>query len=128
LIVTKLIGSEWIDPFEIQTTPAIASQTTIRQPVNHFPPNDRVAARLWVARSKPTCDGQPVLDRRQQDRVSSPLLPFLVLGLQRREPGGEFIAATAETKTGRVAVSGKPSHTIPPGTLQSIFTQAGWEA
>jgi predicted RNA binding protein YcfA (HicA-like mRNA interferase family) len=30
------------------------------------------------------------------------------------------------TKRGRVTVSGKPSHTIPPGTLASIFKQAGW--
>ena len=30
------------------------------------------------------------------------------------------------TKPGRVTVSGKPSHTIPPGTLSSIFKQAGW--
>jgi len=30
-------------------------------------------------------------------------------------------------KPGRVTVSGKPSHTIPPGTLASIFKQAGWE-
>jgi predicted RNA binding protein YcfA (HicA-like mRNA interferase family) len=29
-------------------------------------------------------------------------------------------------RTGRVTVSGKPSHTIPPGTLKSIFRQAGW--
>jgi len=31
------------------------------------------------------------------------------------------------TKPGRVTVSGKPSHTIPPGTLGSIFKQAGWD-
>jgi predicted RNA binding protein YcfA (HicA-like mRNA interferase family) len=30
-------------------------------------------------------------------------------------------------KPGRVTVSGKPSHTIPPGTLRSIFKQAGWD-
>jgi predicted RNA binding protein YcfA (HicA-like mRNA interferase family) len=30
------------------------------------------------------------------------------------------------TKPGRVTVSGKPSHTVPPGTLASIFKQAGW--
>ncbi len=29
-------------------------------------------------------------------------------------------------KPGRVTVSGKPSHTVPPGTLGSIFKQAGW--
>ncbi|MFO0805600.1 MAG: type II toxin-antitoxin system HicA family toxin [Gemmataceae bacterium] len=27
---------------------------------------------------------------------------------------------------GRVTVSGKPSHTVPPGTLASIKKQAGW--
>lgn len=31
------------------------------------------------------------------------------------------------TKSGRVTVAGKPSHTIPPGTLTSIFKQAGWD-
>ena len=31
------------------------------------------------------------------------------------------------TKPGRVTVSGKPSHTVPPGTLGSIFKQAGWD-
>jgi len=30
------------------------------------------------------------------------------------------------TKSGRVTVAGKPSHTIPPGTLASIYKQAGW--
>jgi predicted RNA binding protein YcfA (HicA-like mRNA interferase family) len=30
------------------------------------------------------------------------------------------------TKPGRVTLSGKPSHTVPPGTLRSIFKQAGW--
>jgi predicted RNA binding protein YcfA (HicA-like mRNA interferase family) len=31
------------------------------------------------------------------------------------------------TKPGRVTVSGKPSHTVPPGTLRSISRQAGWD-
>ena len=31
------------------------------------------------------------------------------------------------TKPGRVTVSGKPGHTVPPGTLGSIFKQAGWD-
>jgi predicted RNA binding protein YcfA (HicA-like mRNA interferase family) len=30
-------------------------------------------------------------------------------------------------KKGRVTVSGKMSDTLPPGTLASIFRQAGWE-
>jgi len=30
------------------------------------------------------------------------------------------------TKPGRVTVSGKLAHTIPPGTSASIFKQAGW--
>jgi predicted RNA binding protein YcfA (HicA-like mRNA interferase family) len=29
------------------------------------------------------------------------------------------------TKAGRVTVSGKPSHDLPPGTLNSILKQAG---
>ncbi|RMF16345.1 MAG: addiction module toxin, HicA family [Candidatus Dadabacteria bacterium] len=29
------------------------------------------------------------------------------------------------TKTGLVTVAGKPSHDVPPGTLNSIFKQAG---
>jgi predicted RNA binding protein YcfA (HicA-like mRNA interferase family) len=31
------------------------------------------------------------------------------------------------TKPGRVTVSGKLSDTLAPGTLASIFRQAGWE-
>ena len=31
------------------------------------------------------------------------------------------------TSPGRVTVSGKPSHTIPPGMLKGIFRQAGWD-
>jgi len=31
------------------------------------------------------------------------------------------------TKLGRVTVAGKPSHDLPPGTLNSIFKQAGWK-
>lgn len=31
------------------------------------------------------------------------------------------------TKKGRVTVAGKPSATVPPGTLASIFKQAGWD-
>jgi predicted RNA binding protein YcfA (HicA-like mRNA interferase family) len=31
------------------------------------------------------------------------------------------------TKPSRVTVSGKPSHDIAPGTLNSIFKQAGWK-
>ncbi|MGL6097967.1 MAG: type II toxin-antitoxin system HicA family toxin [Fimbriiglobus sp.] len=30
------------------------------------------------------------------------------------------------SKPGRVTVSGKPSHTLPPGTEASIRKQAGW--
>ena len=30
------------------------------------------------------------------------------------------------TRKGRVTVSGKPSHTVPSGTLASIRKQAGW--
>jgi predicted RNA binding protein YcfA (HicA-like mRNA interferase family) len=31
------------------------------------------------------------------------------------------------TKPGRVTVAGKPSDTLAPGTLASIFRQAGWD-
>ena len=31
------------------------------------------------------------------------------------------------TKVGRVTVAGKPSDDLPPGTLNSIFKQAGWK-
>ncbi|MEA3291704.1 MAG: type II toxin-antitoxin system HicA family toxin [Pseudomonadota bacterium] len=31
------------------------------------------------------------------------------------------------TKAGRVTVSGKPSHDLAPGTLNSIYKQAGWK-
>jgi predicted RNA binding protein YcfA (HicA-like mRNA interferase family) len=31
------------------------------------------------------------------------------------------------TKPGRVTVAGKPSDDLPPGTLDSIFKQAGWK-
>ncbi|MDH4082953.1 MAG: type II toxin-antitoxin system HicA family toxin [Nitrospira sp.] len=31
------------------------------------------------------------------------------------------------TKPGRVTVAGKPSDDLPPGTLNSIFKQAGWK-
>lgn len=30
-------------------------------------------------------------------------------------------------KPGRVTVAGKPSDDLPPGTLSSIFKQAGWK-
>ncbi|MDF0676780.1 MAG: type II toxin-antitoxin system HicA family toxin [Nitrospira sp.] len=30
-------------------------------------------------------------------------------------------------KPGRVTVAGKPSDDLPPGTLNSIFKQAGWK-
>ncbi|MBI4001988.1 MAG: type II toxin-antitoxin system HicA family toxin [Nitrospira defluvii] len=31
------------------------------------------------------------------------------------------------TKAGRVTVAGKPNDDLPPGTLNSIFKQAGWK-
>jgi len=31
------------------------------------------------------------------------------------------------TKPGRVTVPGKPGHELAPGTLNSIFKQAGWK-
>jgi predicted RNA binding protein YcfA (HicA-like mRNA interferase family) len=48
---------------------------------------------------------------------------------------GWFLVATKgshpqfkhSTKPGRVTVAGKPSDDLPPGTLNSILKQAGWE-
>jgi predicted RNA binding protein YcfA (HicA-like mRNA interferase family) len=34
---------------------------------------------------------------------------------------------THATKPARVTVAGKPSDDLPPGTLNSIFKQAGWK-
>ncbi len=38
---------------------------------------------------------------------------------------GEHRQFKHPTKPGRVTVSGKPSHTVPAGTLKSLFRQAG---
>ena len=49
--------------------------------------------------------------------------------------GGWYLHATRgshrqfkhHTKAGRVTVPGKPSHDLAPGTLSSIYKQAGWK-
>jgi predicted RNA binding protein YcfA (HicA-like mRNA interferase family) len=53
--------------------------------------------------------------------------------LRLLEKDGWYLAATEgshrqfkhATKKGRVTVSGKPNHDLPPGTLASILRQAG---
>ena len=54
-----------------------------------------------------------------------------VLTMLRRD-GWEIVATRGShrqfkhrTKPGRVTVAGKPSHDLPPGTLNSILKQAG---
>jgi predicted RNA binding protein YcfA (HicA-like mRNA interferase family) len=55
--------------------------------------------------------------------------------LNKLREHGWFLVATKgshrqfkhPTKPGRVTVAGKPSDELPPGTLNSIFKQAGWK-
>ncbi|HBP86150.1 MAG: type II toxin-antitoxin system HicA family toxin [Nitrospirales bacterium] len=55
--------------------------------------------------------------------------------LNKLREDGWFLVATKgshrqfkhSTKAGRVTVAGKPSDELPPGTLNSIFKQAGWK-
>jgi predicted RNA binding protein YcfA (HicA-like mRNA interferase family) len=55
--------------------------------------------------------------------------------LDRLRQDGWFLVATKgshrqfkhQTKPGRVTVAGKLSDDLPPGTLNSIFKQAGWK-
>jgi predicted RNA binding protein YcfA (HicA-like mRNA interferase family) len=55
--------------------------------------------------------------------------------LDRLKEDGWFLIATKGShrqfkhagKLGRVTVAGKPSDELPPGTLNSIFKQAGWK-
>jgi predicted RNA binding protein YcfA (HicA-like mRNA interferase family) len=55
--------------------------------------------------------------------------------LDRLREDGWFIVAMKgshrqfkhASKPGRVTVAGKPSDDLPPGTLNSIFKQAGWK-
>jgi len=55
--------------------------------------------------------------------------------LDKLKKDGWFLIATKGShrqfkhagKPGRVTVSGKPSDELPPGTLNSIFKQAGWK-
>jgi predicted RNA binding protein YcfA (HicA-like mRNA interferase family) len=55
--------------------------------------------------------------------------------LDKLREDGWFLVATKgshrqfkhQTKPGRVTVAGKLSDDLPPGTLNSIFKQAGWE-
>lgn len=55
--------------------------------------------------------------------------------LEKLKEDGWYLAATRgshrqykhDTKRGRVTVPGKPSDDLSPGTLNSIFKQAGWK-
>jgi len=55
--------------------------------------------------------------------------------LDKLREDGWFLVATRgshrqfkhQTKPGRVTVAGKQSDDLPPGTLNSIFKQAGWK-
>jgi predicted RNA binding protein YcfA (HicA-like mRNA interferase family) len=55
--------------------------------------------------------------------------------LDKLREDGWFLVATKgshrqfkhQTKPGRVTVAGKLSDDLPPGTLNSIFKQAGWK-
>lgn len=55
--------------------------------------------------------------------------------LQKLKREGWYLHATRGShrqfkhihKSGRVTVSGKPSHELAPGTLNSIYKQAGWK-
>ncbi len=55
--------------------------------------------------------------------------------LDRLREDGWFLVGTKGShrqfkhagKQGRVTVAGKPSDDLPPGTLNSIFKQAGWK-
>jgi len=55
--------------------------------------------------------------------------------LKKLREDGWYLVATKgshqqfkhSVKPGRVTVAGKPNHEIPPGTLNSIFKQAGWK-
>jgi predicted RNA binding protein YcfA (HicA-like mRNA interferase family) len=55
--------------------------------------------------------------------------------LEKLKEDGWYLAATRgshrqykhDTKRGRVTVPGKPSDDLAPGTLNSIFKQAGWK-
>ena len=55
--------------------------------------------------------------------------------LEKLREDGWYVVATRgshrqlkhSTKPGRVTVAGKPSDDLAPGTLSSIFKQAGWK-
>jgi predicted RNA binding protein YcfA (HicA-like mRNA interferase family) len=55
--------------------------------------------------------------------------------LDRLREDGWYLVATKgshrqfkhSTKQGRVTIAGKSSDDLPPGTLNSIFKQAGWK-
>jgi predicted RNase H-like HicB family nuclease len=47
--------------------------------------------------------------------------------LRISQPGRNRRQFKHPIEPGRVTVSGKPSHTVPPGTLRSFRKQAGWD-
>ena len=60
-------------------------------------------------------------------KVSEVLRRLRAEGWVRVKSKGSHRQFKHPDRSGRVTVSGKPSHTIPPGTLKSIFRQAGWD-
>ena len=60
-------------------------------------------------------------------KVSEVLRRLRADGWMRVKSNGGHRQFKHQTLPGRVTVSGKPSHTVPPGTPKSIFRQAGWD-
>jgi predicted RNA binding protein YcfA (HicA-like mRNA interferase family) len=60
-------------------------------------------------------------------KVSEVLRRLRAEGWVRVKSKGSHRQFKHPDRPGRVTVSGKPSHTVPPGTLKSIFRQAGWD-
>ena len=60
-------------------------------------------------------------------KVSEVLRRLRAEGWVRVKSKGSHRQFKHPDRPGRVTVSGKPSHTIPPGTLKSIFRQASWD-
>lgn len=78
-------------------------------------------------------DRLAVLESRMQYGMLAPVKVSQVL--ERLREDSWYLVATRgshrqfkhPTKPGRVTVAGKPSDDLPPGTLSSIFKQAGWK-
>jgi predicted RNA binding protein YcfA (HicA-like mRNA interferase family) len=70
-------------------------------------------SRCWPRRMLPGMKVREVLKLLKSD------------GWRRVKARGGHRQFRHPTKRGRVTVSGKPSHDLPPGTLNSILKQAG---